>query len=220
MKPILLSASILSADFGYLRDALQQCEQAGCDWIHIDVMDGHFVPNITMGPFIVETCKKITSLPLDVHLMIEKPELIIDSFIKSGANHLTIHGENNPNVMRTLQQIRKLGAVPGIALNPGTPASVIDPLIPYVDMTLVMTVNPGFSGQAFMPDMVSKIAAVREMAESQNKTLLIEVDGGMTSETLPQCRKAGADVFVAATAIFKHPSGIKAGIDELRISVK
>jgi ribulose-phosphate 3-epimerase len=220
MKSNLISASILSADFGNLKDSIHQCEQAGCDWIHVDVMDGHFVPNITMGPFIVETCKKLTALPLDVHLMIEKPELIIESFVKSGANMLTIHVENNPNVHRTLQQIRSLGAFPGIALNPGTPVSSIESLIPFVDMVLVMTVNPGFSGQSFLPEMTDKISAIAKMAKDQKKSLKIEVDGGITAETLPLCKKAGADVFVAATAIFKHPSGIQAGIDRLRSSIK
>lgn len=218
MNPIILSASILSADFSNLHDAIRQCEQAGCDWIHIDVMDGHFVPNITMGPFIVETCKRITKLPLDVHLMIEKPELIVESFVNSGADHLTIHPEKNPNVLRTLQLIRKLGAAPGIALNPGTPASAAEPLIPFIDILLVMTVNPGFSGQTFMPQMVSKIETVRNMAAAQKSSLTIEVDGGITSETLPACQKAGAKAFVAATAIFKHQTGIRAGIDELRAS--
>jgi ribulose-phosphate 3-epimerase len=219
MNPIILSASILSADFSALKDSIQQCEQAGCDWIHVDVMDGHFVPNITMGPFIVETCRKITDLPLDVHLMIEKPELIIESFIKSGATNVTIHIENNPNVTRTLEQIRKLGANPGIALNPGTPAASIASVLPLVDMALVMTVNPGYSGQAFMPQMVEKIKTVTEISKVLDHDMKIEVDGGITSETLPLCHQAGASVFVAATAIFKHPGGIRAGIDELRASV-
>jgi ribulose-phosphate 3-epimerase len=216
MKNSLLSASILSADFSNLKDSILQCEDADCDWIHIDVMDGHFVPNITMGPFIVETCKRITRLPLDVHLMIEKPELHIESFIKSGASNVTIHIENNPNVHRTLQQIRNLGANPGIALNPGTPASAIASVIPFIDMVLVMTVNPGYSGQSFMPEMVAKIKEVAEMARSAQKPLRIEVDGGITPETLVPCQAAGANTFVAATAVFKHPAGISSGIAALR----
>jgi ribulose-phosphate 3-epimerase len=216
MKPFLLSASILSADFANLEHAIRQCEEAGVDWIHIDVMDGHFVPNITMGPFIVETCKRITKLPLDVHLMIQKPELLIESFISSGADNVTVHIEGNPTILRTIQQIRKLGANPGISLNPGTPASAIESVIPYVDMTLVMTVNPGFSGQSCMPEMAEKIKEVAALARSLNSTMKIEVDGGITSQTLPLCLNAGANVFVAATAIFKHPAGIRAGVAALR----
>ncbi len=219
MKPDIISASILSADFSKLKESISQCENAGCDWIHIDVMDGHFVPNITMGPFIVEAVKKMTSLPLDVHLMIEKPELFVDSFINAGANNLTIHIENNPNAYRTLQQIKKLGAKPGITLNPATPASMLESLLEFSEMVLVMTVNPGYSGQVFIPQMTRKIKLVSDMAQKTNPAILIEVDGGITSETLPQCRAAGANAFVAATAIFKNPAGIQAGVNELRSSV-
>jgi ribulose-phosphate 3-epimerase len=219
MKPSLISASILSADFGHLADQIHLAEEAGVDWIHIDVMDGHFVPNITMGPFIVGTCKRLTGLPLDVHLMVEKPENIVESFIKNGADIVTIHVEKNPNVHSTLQQIRTLGAKPGIALNPGTPASAIETLLPFIDMVLVMTVNPGFSGQTFIPQMIEKIAAIASMAQASNPALNIQVDGGITAQTLPGCLDAGASVFVAATAIFKHPGGIHAGTEELRRSM-
>lgn len=219
MKPDLISASILSADFSKLKESIAQCEEAGCDWIHIDVMDGHFVPNITMGPFIVEAVKKMTKLPLDVHLMIEKPELLADSFISSGADNLTIHIENNPNAYRTLKQISKLGAKPGIALNPATPVSALESILEFAEMVLVMTVNPGYSGQVFIPQMTRKIKLVAEMAQKLNPSLLIEVDGGITGETLPSCHTAGANAFVAATAIFKHPSGIQTGVKELRRSM-
>jgi ribulose-phosphate 3-epimerase len=212
----IISASILSADFGNLADAIRQCEQAGCDWIHVDVMDGHFVPNITMGPFIVETCKRITSLPLDVHLMIEKPENFIEPFRKAGADRLTVHIEGNPSIRATLLRIRELGAKPGIALNPETPASTIEPVLDLVDMVLVMTVHPGYSGQSFMPEAAEKISIVAALAARNGFAPLIQVDGGITSTTFPQCQKAGANAIVAATAIFKHPDGIKAGIDELR----
>lgn len=216
MTTYKLSTSILSADFSNLEQSIRQVEQAGGDWLHVDVMDGHFVPNITMGPFVVETCRRITSLPLDVHLMIEKPESIIESFIASGAYFVTIHIEDNPNVMRTLQQIRKLGAHPGIAINPGTPVSAIESILPFVDLVLVMTVNPGFSGQGFIPQMVEKIAAVSKLAETLQVHPAIEVDGGITSETIGECKNAGANAFVAATAIFKHPNGIQSGIEQLR----
>ena len=212
----IISASILSADFGNLADAIRQCEQAGCDWIHVDVMDGHFVPNITMGPFIVETCKRITSLPLDVHLMIETPEKYVEPFRKAGADRLTVHIEGNPGIRATLQRICELGARPGISLNPETPVSAIEPVIDLVDLVLVMTVHPGYSGQSFMPETAEKIGEVSAMINKKGFSPLIQVDGGITSTTLPQCMKGGANTFVAATAIFKHPAGIKAGIDELR----
>ena len=219
MSTILLSSSILSADFSQLGNQIREAEEAGVDWIHVDVMDGHFVPNITMGPFIVEHCRKITSLPLDVHLMIEKPENHIEAFSNAGASHLSVHIENNPNVYRTLEHIRSLSVKPGIVLNPGTPAAAISSVIPLVDIILVMTVNPGFSGQKFIPSVVPKISDVRELLISQHAKAMIQVDGGITEQTLPLTYKAGARVFVAATAIFKHPQGIAAGVQMLRKSV-
>jgi ribulose-phosphate 3-epimerase len=220
MPNITLSASILSADFSALGNAIQQCEKAGSEWIHIDVMDGHFVPNISMGPFVVETCRRITQLPLDVHLMIDSPELYVEKFALAGATHLTIHIENNQNVMRTIQQIRALDVRPGIAINPGTPASALEAVLPFIDLVLVMTVSPGFSGQKFMPEMVGKIAAIKAMIAQQDHPIYLEIDGGITAETIVPCVKAGADTFVAATSIFKHPAGITAGINELRRAVK
>jgi len=213
---MILSASILSADFSDLRGQIQQAEQAGVDWIHIDVMDGHFVPNITMGPFIVETCRQITRLPLDVHLMIEKPERHIAAFIQAGANSVSVHIEGNPNIHRTLQEIRLLGARPGIVLNPGTPVSQISAVLPDADFVLVMSVNPGFSGQNFIPQVVDKIHEVRQLFDNLNPQGLIEVDGGITAETLPAVQAAGTNICVAATAIFKYPGGIAAGVRALR----
>jgi ribulose-phosphate 3-epimerase len=220
MAKYILSASILSADFSDLGNAISQCESAGTDWVHVDVMDGHFVPNISMGPFVVETCRRITKLPIDVHLMIENSERYVESFIKAGASNVTIHIENNTNIMRTLQQIRVLGAHPGVAINPGTSAALLESVIPFVDMVLVMTVNPGFSGQIFMPKMLSKITSVNNLAKSLNNSIRIEVDGGMTAETIKQCAAAGADTFVAATYIFKNSKGIQAGVNELRSALK
>ncbi len=220
MTKYILSASILSADFSDLGNAISQCESAGTDWVHVDVMDGHFVPNISMGPFVVETCRRITKLPIDVHLMIENSERYVESFIKAGASNVTIHIENNTNIMRTLQQIRVLGAHPGVAINPGTSAALLESVIPFVDMVLVMTVNPGFSGQIFMPKMLSKITSVNNLAKSLNNSIRIEVDGGMTAETIKQCAAAGADTFVAATYIFKNSKGIQAGVNELRSALK
>ena len=217
---IILSSSILSADFSHLEDQIHQAEAAGVDWIHVDVMDGHFVPNITMGPFIVETCRRITNLPLDVHLMIEDPERLIDAFAAAGAARLTIHIEGNPHVYRTLQAVRSLGVHPGIALNPGTPSGAISSVLPLVDHVLVMTVNPGFSGQSFIEDTLPKIAEVRSMLSKGNPNALIEVDGGITLETIKYAVRAGAKAIVAATSIFKHRDGIAAGIQALRGAVK
>ncbi|HNT54500.1 MAG TPA: ribulose-phosphate 3-epimerase [Anaerolineaceae bacterium] len=214
--PLLLSASILSADFTAPGAAVRQAEEAGVDWIHIDVMDGHFVPNITVGPVIVEACRKITRLPLDVHLMIEQPERHLEAFARAGASLLTIHVENAPNVHRTLQQIQTLGCQAGIAINPGTPATSIEAVAPLLDMVLVMSVNPGFSGQAFIAPMVEKVEMVRAILNRRRPEAHLQVDGGITADTLPQMQQAGADVFVAATAIFKYPAGIAAGIRALR----
>ena len=219
MAQILLSSSILSSDFTRLGEQIREAEVAGVDWIHVDVMDGMFVPNISMGPFIVEACRRATALPLDVHLMIERPERYIEDFIRAGANHVTVHIENAPHVARTLQSIRELGAAPGIVINPGTPAASIEAVLELIDMVLVMSVNPGFSGQSFILNTPRKIAQVRAMLDAAGSQAYIEVDGGITAKTLPACAAAGANVFVAATAIFKHPRGIAAGIAELRQSV-
>lgn len=218
MNTITLSASILSADFSHLADQIHSAEDAGVDWIHIDVMDGHFVPNITMGPFIVETCRRITGLPLDVHLMIEKPELHIQNFIDAGATYLSIHIEGNPNIYRTLQEIRAQGCHPSIVLNPGTPPQSIISVLPIVEMILVMSVNPGYSGQKFVAETPQKISTVREICQMNGFSPLIEVDGGINAATLPGCFQAGASIFVAATAIFLFPQGISAGVSTLRLA--
>ncbi|MEW6180053.1 MAG: ribulose-phosphate 3-epimerase [Chloroflexota bacterium] len=212
-----LSASILSADFSNLADQIRQAEDAGVDWIHIDVMDGHFVPNITMGPFIVETCRRITRLPLDVHLMIEKPENHIQSFFNAGANWISIHIEGNPNVHRTLQYIQTLGAKAGIVLNPGTSVHAIEAVLPFIDLVLVMSVNPGFSGQSFIPQSTQKINAIRKLLDQTNPAAILQVDGGINSENIISVADAGANCFVAATAIFKHPLGIAEGVRSLRL---
>lgn len=216
MGKILLSSSILSADFTRLGEQIREAEVAGVDWIHVDVMDGHFVPNLTMGPFIVEACRKITSLPLDVHLMVTNPESLIEPFARAGANRISFQVETSPHISLLLQQIRALGCHSGVVINPGTPASSIENVLHLADLVLVMTVNPGYSGQEFIPEVLPKIARVRQMIEEQATKTLIQVDGGITEETLPLTYRAGARVFVAATAIFKNPAGIAEGIRVLR----
>ena len=219
MPIITLSASILSADFANLSDQIRNAESGGVDWIHVDVMDGSFVPNITMGPFIVSAIRRITNLPLDVHLMVDNPDRHLEAFALAGATNLTVHIENTPNIYRTLQLIHSLGCNPSIALNPGTPANRIEEIIPLIHMVLVMTVNPGFSGQEYIPGMISKIKQTRNMLNAQNSKALIEVDGGINETNLPELVMAGANTIVCATAIFKYPDGIAAGIQALRKSV-
>jgi ribulose-phosphate 3-epimerase len=212
----ILSASIHMADFGHLADQIHQCEENGVDWIHIDVMDGHFVPNITMGPFIVETCKKITSLPLDVHLMIEKPELHLKSFAEAGANLITVQSEACLHLHRTLQQICELGCKAGVALNPSTLETVLEYALPLVDLILVMTVNPGFSGQSYLPEMREKVKRTSSLIQSSGKSIYLQVDGGINTRTLPEVLSAGANSFVASTAIFKQADGISSAVHALR----
>ena len=216
MTKYVISTSILSADFARLGEEIAVAESAGADWIHIDVMDGLFVPNITMGPFIVETCSRITNLPLDVHLMIEKPERYLEAFAKAGANHLTVHVETCPELSNTLKQIKSLGCKAGVVLNPATPVREIEPFLAEADLILVMSVNPGYSGQSFMPGTTAKVAEVRKKLDALGSSAWLEVDGGIDVETLPKMREAGATAFVAATAVFKHPQGIVAGIRALR----
>ena len=215
-----VAPSILSADFGHLRAQVEEVIAAGAEVIHVDVMDGHFVPNITMGPFIVEACKRATKLPLDVHLMIEKPELHIEAFAKAGAGNITVHVEACPHLHRTLQQIKSLGCKAGVALNPGTPSAAIDAVLEDADLILAMSVNPGYSGQKFISSTAAKVGEIREKLDAIKSSAWIEVDGGIDAETLPKMKKAGATAFVAATAVFKHPEGTKAGAMTLKSLLK
>ncbi len=216
MQNYLIAPSILSADFLQLKASIASCESAEADWIHVDVMDGHFVPNITMGPFLVETFKRATKLPLDVHLMIEQPEHYLEAFAKAGASHLTVHVETCPHIHRTLQHIKLLGCAAGVVLNPGTPVTAIEPVLHLADLVLVMSVNPGFSGQAFLSETIQKVAAIRKRLDELKSSAYLEVDGGISAETLPKMKDAGANVFVAASAVFHYPKGIEAGIKALR----
>jgi ribulose-phosphate 3-epimerase len=214
--PYLISSSILSADFTRLGEQISEAEKAGVDWIHVDVMDGHFVPNLTMGPFVVDACRRVTQLPLDVHLMIESPETLLQSFAEAGASILTVHVETCPNLHRTLQTIRELGCKAGVVINPATPVALVEPVLHMVDLVLVLSVNPGFSGQQFLPEVLPKITSIRHQLEKVNPSVWLEVDGGINSQTLPLAIDAGANVFVAAHAIFDYPAGIAAGVRELR----
>jgi ribulose-phosphate 3-epimerase len=212
----VISASILSADFKQLADQLEETEAAGTDWFHIDVMDGQFVPNLSMGPFIVAACREATSLPLDVHLMIKTPENLLRAFANAGADRLTVHVEAVEDLEKTLLTIREMGLRASIALSPDTPVEAIEPALFMVDMVLVMTVYPGYSGQEFLPEMLPKIHQVRMMLDEVNPHATIQVDGGINTHTLPLTLGAGAQVFVAASAIYRHPQGIQAGVKALR----
>lgn len=210
-----IAPSILSADFSKLGEDIREVEAGGADYIHVDVMDGHFVPNITLGPPIVKAIRPITGLPLDVHLMISEPAKYVDAFADAGADYITVHVEADPHIHRTIQLIKNRGVKAGVVLNPGTASDLIKPLIADIDMVLLMTVNPGFGGQAFIPSVVTKIKEIRKWADELNPALEIEVDGGINPETIAVCAEAGADVFVAGSAIYNQ-SDRKKAIEDLK----
>ena len=205
-EEIVIAPSILACDFGRLSDEIQAVTDAGADWIHVDVMDGHFVPNITIGPRIVEAVRDATQLPLDVHLMIEQPERYIESFVKSGATTVGVHAEACPHLHRTIAQIREAGARASVTINPGTPASAVEPVLGDVDQVLVMTVNPGFGGQRFIPGTLAKVETLRGWIQDRGLAVALEVDGGITEDTIASAARAGANAFVAGTAIFGAPN--------------
>jgi ribulose-phosphate 3-epimerase len=219
MKPYFLAPSILLADFTRLGEQIAEAEAAGADWIHVDVMDGHFVQNLTMGPFIVEACRRATRLPLDVHLMVERPETLLEPFARAGASHLIVHGETCLDLPDTLKTIKSLGCKAGVTLNTATPASEIDSVLSLVDQVLVLTVHPGYSEQEFMPEVLPKVAEIRGRLDEILSHARLEVDGGISPVTIGLTRDAGADTFVAASAIFHNPDGIAAGIHSLRKTI-
>ena len=198
----LIAPSILSADFARLGEEIKAVKAAGADWIHVDVMDGHFVPNITIGPLIVEAVRSVTSLPIDVHLMIENPDNFIPAFAKAGASWISVQIETSVHLNRSVQLIRECGAKPGVVLNPSTPIQTLEWIIEDVDYVLIMSVNPGFGGQAFITNSLEKIKALRQMIRSKNLNTLIQVDGGVNEKTITDIATAGADIFVAGSAIF------------------
>jgi ribulose-phosphate 3-epimerase len=216
MSQIKIAPSILAADFARLGEQVQAVEQAGADWIHIDVMDGRFVPNITMGPLVVAALRRVTDLPLDVHLMIVEPERYVDAFAAAGADSISVHLEASPNLHRTLQQIWQAGCRAGVAINPHSPASLLQEVLPMVDIVNVMTVNPGFGGQSFIPSMTGKIRQLRQMAQQVGRDVLIEVDGGINAESAPTAMQAGANVLILGSAVFKHADGAAAGVQQIQ----
>ena len=220
MNQIKISPSILSADFTRLAEQVSEAEEAGVDYIHVDVMDGHFVPNITIGPMIVKALRPVTKLPLDVHLMIEKPELYIEDFSKAGADIITVHQEATPHLHSTIQQIHDLGIRAGVSINPSTSVSTLDEIICVVDLVLVMSVNPGFGGQSYIPSCTNKISKVRGMLDNCGSSADLEVDGGVNVDTVKEVIGAGANAFVAGSAIFNDKSSVAENVSALREKIK
>jgi ribulose-phosphate 3-epimerase len=214
---IKIAPSILSADYARLADGVAEAEAGGADWIHVDVMDGHFVPNLTIGPPVIAALRKVTQLPLDVHLMVERPHALLEAVAGAGANYITIHQEAAVHLHRTVQRIRELGAKPGVSLNPGTPLSTLDEILPYVDLALIMTVNPGFGGQEYIPTSTAKIAALRRWLDERTLWgVELEVDGGIAPDTAAEVVAAGASVLVAGAAIFHGHGSVGDNIAQLR----
>jgi ribulose-phosphate 3-epimerase len=213
---IKLAPSILSADFARLGEQVAEVARAGADYIHVDVMDGHFVPNITIGAPVVASIRPLTSLPLDVHLMIEHPEQYISEFAKAGADIITVHVEACPHLHGTIKSIKELGVKAGVSLNPATPLSSIEEIIPHVDLILIMSVNPGFGGQSFIPATLPKITNLRKILNDRKVDAELEVDGGVTADNAPGIVKAGANVLVAGNSIFKAKEGISRALQRLR----
>jgi len=213
---IKLAPSILSADFARLGEQIDEAARAGADYIHVDVMDGHFVPNISIGAPVVAAIRPLTSLPLDVHLMIERPERYISDFVKAGADIITVHVEASPHLKSTIRAIKELGARAGVSLNPATPLSAADEFIHDVDLVLIMSVNPGFGGQPFIPETLPRIEMMRTMIDNRKPDIELEVDGGINAENAPDIVEAGADVLVAGNSIFRAEDGINGAIQRLR----
>lgn len=217
---VKIAPSILSADFARLGEEVRTATEAGADYIHVDVMDGHYVPNITMGPAILRAIRPVTALPLDVHLMISDPDRYLEDFAKAGANILTVHVEATLHIYRTLQAIHNLGLKAGVALNPGTSLSNIEEVLPYADLILIMTVEPGFGGQSFIPAVLHKLGRLSELLQNRNLSPEVEVDGGIDPQTTPQVIQRGANVLVAGSAIFNKRASVNENIRLLRAATE
>jgi len=211
-----IAPSILSCDFSRLADEIQTVESGGADWIHVDVMDGHFVPNITIGPIITAGARKATDLPLDVHLMIEQPDRYLEAFVDAGADWLTVHAEACTHLHRTVQRIRELGARAGVAINPATPLASLTDVVPYIDLLLVMSVNPGFGGQSYISASTTKVRDARTLLDEIGSTAELEVDGGVDAGNVGELQAAGASVVVAGSAVYGHVDGAAAGVRLIR----
>jgi ribulose-phosphate 3-epimerase len=216
MPPVKFAPSILSANFARLGEQVQEAEAGGADWIHVDVMDGHFVPNITIGPVVVRALRPVTKLPLDVHLMIENPERYLKDFAQAGADHITVQVETCPHLHRTIQQIRELDCKPGVTLNPATSLTTVEEILPDVDLVLIMSVNPGFSGQIYIPGSTAKIARLRRMLNAIGSNAEIGVDGGIHTGNIAEIVGAGATVLVAGSAVFNDKVPVAENIRQLR----
>ena len=216
---VKLAPSILAADFARLGEQVAEAEKAGADRIHVDVMDGHFVPNLSMGAPVVQSLRRVTSLPLETHLMITDPDLFLEEFVEAGSDSFLVHWEGNNNLDRTVRRIKQLGKRAGVAINPATPAAVLEEILPLVDVVLVMTVNPGFGHQHFLQSTLSKISRVRRMADKVNPRCEVEVDGGLDAETAPLAAEAGANVFVAGSSVFGDKAGVTSAMERLYASI-
>jgi ribulose-phosphate 3-epimerase len=214
---VKIAPSILAANFACLGDEVRKVQAAGADRIHVDVMDGRFVPNLSMGAEVVEALRKVTTLPLEVHLMVFDPDRYLDFFCSAGASTLIVHQEGNPNLHRTIQEIKRQQKKVGVAINPATPASVLEEVLPLLDLVLVMTVNPGFGGQAFLPLTLPKIRRLRTLLDQVRPECEIEVDGGIDTQSVPRVIESGANVLVAGSAIFHAPGGPAQGLEQLRV---
>jgi ribulose-phosphate 3-epimerase len=220
MSAVKIAPSILSADFARLGDQIREAEAGGADWIHVDVMDGHFVPNITIGPLIAEAARRSTELPIDAHLMIESPERYLRAFADAGVNLLTVHVETCPHLHRTVQQIHELGMRAGVTLNPATPAESLGEILPFVDLVLVMSVNPGFGGQSFIPTSLDKIARVRRMLDERGLPAVeLQVDGGVGADNIRAVADAGATVVVAGSAVYNRKASVAQNLRALRDAI-
>lgn len=215
---IRIAPSILAADFTRLQEQLSQAESGGADWFHLDVMDGHFVPNLTFGPMVVSAIRKLTRLPLDIHLMIEEPAKYLEQFRHAGADHIIVHQEADDHLHRTIGRIKELGAKAGVAINPATPCSTLADILPDLDIILIMTVNPGFGGQSFIPGTLKKLAEARALIANSGRDIRLEVDGGIDTLTAPRVVQAGADVLVAGTSVF-GTDNVQQAIQRLQKSI-